>query len=112
MTTKKVTPRSGEGYIKEPVRKELIERIKSYEWRWHIEGDIRRYDYFEEKLAEIGKVIKANKIIRQIGADLIKGKEAELLRIACYCEFDYEDSGFMPFYEDSHTGGKWYIKIN
>jgi len=90
----------------------LLEKIKSFEWLWHIEGDIRRYDYWNEKLQAIGELIKAKKLIRRIGYDLILGEDIDLLRIECFLEFDSKGTGFEMFYEDSHTGAKWYAREN
>ncbi|RLG34529.1 hypothetical protein DRN97_02350 [Methanosarcinales archaeon] len=88
----------------------LIEKIKSFEWCWHIEHDIRRYDYWDEKLQEIGKVIKIKKITRLITHFLFIGETIDLIRIPAFFEFDNEGTGFEMFYKDSHTGAKWYMK--
>lgn len=88
----------------------LLERIKSFEWLRHINDWLRGYEYWSKKLQEIGELVRARKIIRRIGYDIILGEDADLLRISCFLEFDSEGTGFQMFYEDSHTGAKWYIK--
>jgi len=90
----------------------LIEKIKSFEWVWHIEHDIRGYDYWHEKIQVIGELVKAKEIIERIGYTIILGEDADLIRIASFCEFDNEGTGFELFYKDSHTKAKWYIKKN
>jgi len=91
-------------------RDQLIDRIRSFEWCWYINSDIRRYDYWDEKLQEIGKIIGAEKITKLITHFLFIGDTVELLRIPAFFEFDNEGTGFELLYEDSHTGAKWYIK--
>jgi len=89
----------------------LLDKIKSFEWLWHIESDIGRgYDYWYEKFQSIGKLVKAKEIIWRIGYTLILGEDKDLIRIASFSEFDNEGTGFELFYKDPHTDAKWYMK--
>ena len=87
----------------------LIEKIKSFEWCWHINCSIGG-DCWRKLFEEISKLIKPKKIIERIGYTIILGEDVDLVRIACYSEFDNEGTGFETFYKDSHTDAKWYIK--
>ena len=88
----------------------LIEKIKSFEWCWHINSSIGGRDCWDEKLQAIGEVINAEKITKQLFYTMFIGEDADLVRIPCFAEFDNEGTGFEMFYKDSHTGAKWYIK--
>ena len=88
----------------------LIEKIKSFEWCWHIKCSIGGRDCWRKLFEEIGKLVKTKEIIERIGYTIILGEDIDLVRIACYSEFDNEGTGFELFYKDSHTGAKWYIK--
>ena len=88
----------------------LLEEIKSFEWRWHIEGDIRHYTHWDDRKKSIGQLIGAKKILSGLGYDLFIGTEVDLLRIANPFECKVEEIGFELFYRDSHTGGKWYVR--
>lgn len=88
----------------------LLEKIKSFEWCWHINHSIGGHDCWDEKLQAIGQVINAEKIIRLVTHTLFIGDTVELLRIPALFEFDNEGTGFKMFYKDPHTDAKWYIK--
>ena len=88
----------------------LIEKIKSFEWCWHINCSIGGRDCWRKLFEEIGKLVKTKEIIERIGYTIFLGEDADLIRIACYSEFDNEGTGVKMFYKDSHTDAKWYIK--
>ena len=88
----------------------LIDKIKSFEWCWHINSSIGGHDCWDEKLQAIGEVINAEKIIRQLFYTMLIGEDADLVRIPCFAEFDNKGTGFELFYKDSHTDAKWYMK--
>jgi len=88
----------------------LLEKIKSFEWLWYVEGGLRGYEYWNEKLQAIGDIIKAKELIRRIGYDIFRGGDVDLLRVECFMEFDSEGTGFKIFYKDPRTEAKWYIK--
>ena len=90
----------------------LLDKIKSFEWCWHINSSIGGHDCWRELFQEISKLVKTKKIIERIGYTIILGEDADLVRIACFSEFDNEGTGFELFYKDSHTKAKWYIKKN
>ena len=90
----------------------LLEKIKSFEWCWHINHSIGGYDCWRELFQEVNKLVKAKKIIERIGYTIILGEDADLVRIACFSGFDNEGTGFKMFYKDSHTKAKWYIREN
>ena len=89
---------------------DLLDTIKSFEWCWHINCSIGGHDCWRKLFEEIGKLVKTKEIIERIGYTIFLGEDVDLVRIACYSEFDNEDTGFELFYKDSHTGAKWYIK--
>ena len=88
----------------------LIEKIKSFEWCWHIKCSIGGRDCWSKLFKEISKLVKPKKIIERIGYTIILGEDIDLVRISCFAEFDNEGTGFELFYKDSHTDAKWYIK--
>ena len=88
----------------------LIEKIKSFEWCWHINSSIGGHDCWDGKLQAIGEVINAEEITKQLFYTMFIGEDADLVRIPCFTEFDNEGTGFKMFYKGSHTGAKWYIK--
>jgi len=88
----------------------LLEEIKSFEWHWYIEGDIRHYTYWDDRKKSIGQLIGAKKILNGLGYDLFIGTEVDLLRIAYPFECEVEDMGFKLFYKDSHTKDKWHVR--
>jgi len=88
----------------------LLDTIKSFEWCWHINSSIGGRDCWSKLFQEIGKIVKTKKIIERIGYTIFLGEDVDLIRIASFCEFDNEGTGFEMFYKDSHTDAKWYIK--
>ena len=88
----------------------LIEKIKPFEWCWHINSSIGGRDCWSKLFEEIGKLVKTKEIIERIGYTIILGEDVDLVRIPCFAEFDNEGTGFEMFYKDSHTDAKWYIK--
>jgi len=88
----------------------LIEKIKSFEWCWHIKCSIGGRDCWSKLYREIGKVIKITEISRRINYTMIFGENVYLLRVPSFFEFNAEGTGFELFYKDSHTDAKWYIK--
>ena len=88
----------------------LLDKIKSFERCWHINSSIGGHDCWRKLFEEISKLVKTKKIIERIGYTIFLGEDADLIRIACFSEFDHKGTGFELFYKDSHTKAKWYIK--
>ena len=88
----------------------LIEKIKSFEWCWHINSSIGGRECWSKLFQEIGKLIKITEISRRINYTMIFGEDIDLIRIPSFFEFDHEGTGFEMFYKDSHTDAKWYMK--
>ena len=88
----------------------LLDKIKSFEWCWHINSSIGGHDCWRKLFQEISKLLKTKEIIERIGYTIFLGEDVDLVRIASFCEFDNEGTGFELFYKDSHTDAKWYMK--
>jgi len=90
----------------------LIEKIKSFEWCWHINSSIGGHECWSKLFEEISKLVKTKEIIERIGYTIILGEDMDLIRIESFCEFEHDETGFRQFYEDPHTKAKWYVKKN
>ena len=98
--------------LQKTITTNLLEKIKSFEWCWHINSSIGGHDCWRKLFEEISKLIKTKELIERIGYTIFLGEDVDLVRIECFSEFDNEGTGFELFYKDSHTKAKWYIRGN
>jgi len=79
----------------------IVDRIKSFEWNYHIERDKITKD-------SIKKYFNCRKVELRITHLLMEFNSFSLLRVPSYMHFDNDGTGFELICHDPCTRAKWY----